>query len=270
MKSIYVALLSCVLGFGLCSGAQAQLAPHDAQGLTMGHMHLAAKDAEGMRKFFVSLGGVPLAIRADLIMFPGVGIVVREGGDSPPTGGTAGSTVNHIAFAVKSMKEARAKWDAAGVQWERGAEPTRGFVVAPEGVRVEIIENPQITAPIKFDHIHVFSDAAPAEVQAWYAKTFGINPGKQGGLETANMPGGHVSFSESEVSMVGTKGRALDHIGFDVKNLEQYVKALESRGVKFERGYSKIPKPVTTTATAFILDPWGTYIELTQDMEGTK
>ena len=67
---------------------------------------------------------------------------------------------------------------------------------------------------------------------------------------------------------VTTKGRVLDHIGFDVKNLEAFMKKLEAAGVKIDRPYTKNPQ--TGGALAFISDPWGTYIELNErpDAEG--
>ncbi len=58
---------------------------------------------------------------------------------------------------------------------------------------------------------------------------------------------------------VTTKGRSLDHIGFDVKDLEAFMKKLEAAGVKVDRPYTKV---TNGAAFAFIYDPWGTYIEL--------
>jgi predicted enzyme related to lactoylglutathione lyase len=61
---------------------------------------------------------------------------------------------------------------------------------------------------------------------------------------------------------VTTKGRVLDHIGFDVKNLEAFTKKFEAAGGKLDRPYTKNPQ--AGTALAFITDPWGTYIELNE------
>ena len=58
-----------------------------------------------------------------------------------------------------------------------------------------------------------------------------------------------------------TKGRALDHIGFDVNNLEAFCKKLQAAGIKLDRPYSKNANGV---GLAFIYDPWGTYIELNE------
>jgi len=267
MKSIAPVLL-CVLTLS-SSPAQAQLAPPDGNGLAMGHLHFGAKDVEGMNKFFVTLGGVPTQIRRDLIEFPGVFVIVRQA-DPPSTGGTAGSTVNHIGFNVKNMQESRARWEAAGMQWEPNGRPTQGYLVGPEGIRVEIIEDKAIATPIKFHHIHFFSEAAPADLQAWYVKTFGAIAGKRANFDAADLPGVNLTFSKSDTPVVGTRGRSLDHIGFDIKDLEQFTKTLEARGVKFDRPYSKVAKPTTTTATAFLTDPWGTYVELTEDIAPAK
>jgi hypothetical protein len=59
-----------------------------------------------------------------------------------------------------------------------------------------------------------------------------------------------------------TKGRIPDHIGFDVTDLQGFIKKLEANGVKLDRPYSKNEQ--SGVALAFIADPWGTYIELNE------
>ena len=65
--------------------------------------------------------------------------------------------------------------------------------------------------------------------------------------------------------MVGTQGRALDHIGFEVKNLEAFTKKLESQGIKLTSPYRQVA--ALGISIAFITDPWGTYIELTEGLD---
>ena len=48
-------------------------------------------------------------------------------------------------------------------------------------------------------------------------------------------------------------GRALDHIDFDVNNLEAFCKKLEASGIKLDRPYSKNANGI---GIAFIYDPW--------------
>jgi predicted enzyme related to lactoylglutathione lyase len=64
---------------------------------------------------------------------------------------------------------------------------------------------------------------------------------------------------------IGTKGRSLDHIGFEVKNLEAYCKRLEAEGIKLDVPYRQVPN--LGIAVAFLTDPWGTYIELTEGLD---
>ena len=64
--------------------------------------------------------------------------------------------------------------------------------------------------------------------------------------------------------VVPTRGRSLDHIGFEVRNLEEFCKKLEAQGIKLDRPYT--PVPALGIAIAFITDPLGTYIELTEGL----
>jgi len=81
----------------------------------------------------------------------------------------------------------------------------------------------------------------------------------------ADLPGVALNFTKSPDPVVGTQGRALDHIGFEVKNLEAFTKTLEGMGITLERPYTKVP--ALNIAIAFIKDPWGTYIELTEGLD---
>ena len=88
-----------------------------------------------------------------------------------------------------------------------------------------------------------------ADTKAWYVKTFGAKPGKRGNNEAADIPGVNLTFSAaSQGPVVGTKGRSLDHIGFEVKNLEQFCKNLEAQGIKMDQPYRKLN---ANTAIAF-------------------
>ncbi len=117
-------------------------------------------------------------------------------------------------------------------------------------------------------HIHW---AAPdvAAMKAWYVQMFGAKPGMRGAFEAGDLPGVNLTFGAAAgATVVPTKGRALDHIGFEVRNLEQMVKDLEAKGVKFDRPYTKVP--ALGIAIAFLTDPWGTYIELTEGLAAVQ
>ena len=87
-------------------------------------------------------------------------------------------------------------------------------------------------------------------------KTFGAKPGKRGQFEAADVPGANLTFTKSDTPTVPTKGRALDHIGFEIKGLEAFCKKLEANEVKLDMPFTN--RPDLGISLAFITDPWGT------------
>src|SRR5690606_8911881 len=107
------------------------------------------------------------------------------------------------------------------------ASPTTNiaFVLGPEDVKVELVEVKAQALPIQLHHVHFFGERH-TEMQAWYAKTLGAAPQPQAPGQvfvTDQLPGVTLSFSPSQTPTVGTEGRALDHIGFEVENLEAFT-----------------------------------------------
>ncbi len=246
------------------SPARAELAAPNSTGISMGHIHLAVQDVEAEKKFFVMLGGTPMSNGSlQMISFPGVFILIRPG---MPTAGTEGSSVNHFGFHVQSVADTVEKIKSLGLKVTQN-NPQQSFVTGPEGVKVELLEDKTISSPIEMHHVHLFT-TAPLEVQAWYAKMFGGTTGKRGVFDTVTLPGVEMSITKQEMAQAPTKGRSLDHIGFEVKDLNGTVKRLEAAGIKMERA----PQAASngTTRIAFLTDPWGTTIELTQGLAPAK
>lgn len=250
-----------------------------------GHHHFNTTDMDAQKRFYVeTLGGTLATIGTnslEVITFPNVFLFFRP--MQAPTGGTIGSTVNHIGFSVPDLRSVVAKLKANGyrmitrdsvaatvnvVDDIAAASPTTNiaFVLGPEDVKVEIVEVKDQRAPIQLHHVHFFGERH-AEMQAWYAKTFGAAPVEQipgQAFIQALLPGVTLSFSPSPTATVGTTGRALDHIGFEVKGLEAFTKKLEADGIPLTVSYRTIP--ALNLAIAFIQDPWGTNIELTEGL----
>jgi len=249
--------------------ALGQLAKPNAAGITMGHVHYVVKDVEAQKRFWIdNLGGIevhngPLS----LIQMPGVYIMFRQG---EPVGPQEGAIIDHVSFVVKDLKESMANWRAKGVQVEQRNNPLQCFVVGPEGVRVEILQNPSTAVQYHMDHIHLHPTDVKS-MEAWYEKNFGFTTTKIPMLTSSNLqeigevPGSSLHFAIEKVALLPTKGRTLDHIGFEVKNLEAFCKKLEASGIKFDAPYT--PRPALGLATAFLTDPWGTYIELTEGLD---
>jgi catechol 2,3-dioxygenase-like lactoylglutathione lyase family enzyme len=262
---LFAAVVAGALAAGAGISAHAQLASPGESGVVMGHLHLAVKDLDAQQKFWSALGGTPVQNGPlALIQLPGTFVMLRK---AEPTGGSVGSTINHVGFLVKDIGPWIAKWKAAGLTMEPQARPTQVYLIGPDDVRVEILEDKTIDVPLKMHHVH-FYVASPLETQAWYAKTFGAAPGKRGQFDAADLPGVNLTFAKADTPTVGTKGRSLDHLGFEVKNLEAFCRKLEAAGVTLDRPYTKIPN--STTAIAFLTDPWGTYIELTENLAPSK
>ena len=248
----------------------AQLAQPNEAGVSMGHIHLMSKDVAAQTEFWTSMMG-GTAIKngpLSLIQFPGVFIMVRQG---EPSASPAGSIVNHFGFVAKDLPGLRAKWQTAGLKFDQSENPNSGYINGPDGIRVEIFGDPKLTVPMQMNHIHMFTPDIPA-MKAWYVKTFGAIPGQRACvscvtaprmIETADVPGTNLSLNAGK-DVAGTKGRSLDHIGFDVKDLTAFIAKLEAQGIKLDIAMRQLPN--SKTKIAFLTDPWGTYIELTENL----
>ena len=285
MRNRYVGLLlaGVMLLLAPARQASAQLLTAKDGPIVYGHYHLNASNPDESKKFFVDvLGGVPgKSGTLDVIKFPNALVLFAT---RKPTAGSKGSTVDHMGFSVKSLRPIVDRAKAAGFKMVTAAEapanitvkddigvvesgPVSGiaYIMAPDEVKVELVEMKAQTAPIQSHHVHF---AGPQkEMQAWYIQTFGAKEGTSANpaaFISATLPGLTMNFTPAQ-GAVGTQGRAIDHIGFEVKNLEAFTKQLEAKGVKLNVPYRAVPQ--IGLSIAFITDPWGTYIELTEGFD---
>jgi catechol 2,3-dioxygenase-like lactoylglutathione lyase family enzyme len=222
---VLLQLIVTTLGVGR---AHAQLSAPSEAGVTMGHWHLNVRDM------------------------------------APPTGPTVGTVINHVAFQVPSVEQAAARWKTAGLPVEAGnPNVAQVYVMSPDGVRVEVLEDKTMTVPIRHHHVHwnVPQETIP-DIQGWYVRMFGAVAGKRGNFPAADLPGVNLTFAASTDKNIGTRGRALDHIGFEIIDLEAFCKKLDAAGVTWDRPYVR----TGDLATASLTDPWGTHIELTDGL----
>lgn len=261
--------------------ASAQLMAAKDHAVAMGHHHLMVEDVQKDVAFWKSLGGESVAFGTyDVIQFPNVLIFLRE---QKPTAGTSGAVVNHVGLQfpelrplVKRLKSAGTPIiteevvgatldvDGDGLAFNEPAGSYLAFARAPNGTRVELYENKELGRPVANHHIHFYGPEVDA-MKAWYVSKLGAKPGQRAGMEAADVGGVNLTFSPADEKLAGTKGRALDHIGFEIDGLEAFCKKLEAEGVTFDRPYQKIPE--LGVAVAFFTDPWGTYIELTEGLD---
>lgn len=241
-------------------------APNDA-GVSIGHVHLILGNPDAHKKLWVDVLGaqVTSAGSLEMLKLPGVFIVLGKA-RTAPTEGSDGSTVNHFGFLVKSYADAKAKLAAAGIRAFPIDRPEQKQFIAefPEKVRVEFTEDASLKVPITFHHIHIATTDVDS-LRAWYVKIFGAKAGKRGDFLAAFVPGGEVDFRKADTAPTPTKGRSLDHIGFEIKGLEAFCKNLQAEGVAFDLAYREMPQ-LGGLKVAFILDPVGTRIELTEGL----
>jgi catechol 2,3-dioxygenase-like lactoylglutathione lyase family enzyme len=263
--------------------AVAQTRPFNAAGVTAGHEHLAGLDPAAHNTFWTALGAVPAQLGANQILkVPGVFIMFQNaggrggrGGAAPAAGAAApappaapgpseGSSVEHLAFKVKSLKDTLGKLDAAGTKPMPGATATQAFVMAPNNVKVQLVEDTALATPIASNEMLMKVPSA-AEAAAWYEKWFGARIVRQGQATVAEIPGMNIRFAETKEPVAGTQGRAINHIGLEVKNLEALMKKMTEAGVMVNRPYAAAPATIAPLKSlGFITDPWGTYIELNE------
>src|SRR5262245_12159628 len=247
--------------------ASAQLAPPNAAGAAIGHVHINATDLDAQSRFWKTVGGtIVQREKLTMVQFPGIYVLLRK---QDPTGGTVGSTINHFGFYVKDFAGSVAKWKAAGLTWEQGNNPQvgQGFLTGPDNVRIEIYENTSIPAPIQMHHIHL-NVPDPLEAQKWYVQTFGAVAGKRGQFETANVPGTEIAMAKAETPQAPTKGRSVDHMGFEVKNIDAFVAKLQAAGIKTDAAVRNSAN-AAGLRSVYITAPAGTEIQRTEGMAAT-
>lgn len=261
----------------------AQVAEPNRAGVAMGHLHYRVRDVAANTRFWTTLGGVPMTVGdTGALRFPGV-LVLLSPGDS--SGGSDGSVLNHVAFRVQSLAEIEAR----GLAVQRLAQfPGVASVYTPEGERVELFDatatnltfvadaglvdpvaerhNRPLAGPIASHHVHLYlPKGAELEAKAWYARMFGATPGKRSNYQAADLPGINLNFSENPGERGPTRGRMLDHLGFEVVGLDAFCRRLEAAGVRLDEPYRRDAAGI---GWARLTDPWGTSIELTEGLSG--
>lgn len=252
--------------------------------IVYGHHHLNVSNLDAHKKFWAdALGGTVVKIGTDnreVIRIPNVWIFLRM---QAPTAGSKGSTADHIGlsvpnvqatldkvkangFRVATVQESPASYKVQGDIAHPGPGTALAFVFGPDDVKVELFEAKGQTEPVKLHHIHFMGDQNSA-MRDWYVKTFGaaaVASTPTSGFLSADLPGVRLNFSPVMTAPAATAGRAYDHIGFEVKNLAAFLAKLDAQGIKPTQPLRH--NDVLGIDLAFITDPWGTNIELTEGL----
>lgn len=259
------------------------VAPTAASQVSFSHLRVRTKDVDAAKKFWVAaLGGTSRTVgTTEAVMLPGVLVLLDKQNAS---GGSKGSIVDHVTLEVKDLKALMTTLKQQKVTLATRAEintiyvvtddmafmpdrATSAAVAMTDDVKVELVENKQLTTAVAFKSFH-FAPPVMADVKDWYVKAFGAKLGNRGfGFESLDL-GGRASalmFTLANEKVAPTSGRALDRIGFEVRGAALLAKKIERLGGAITRPYGKSPD--TGVVSVIVTDPWGTSIELTEGLK---
>src|SRR5262245_54898260 len=160
MRRMMVQGLSILFALAPFSPVLAQLLVATDGPVVYGHHHLNVTSIDAHKKFFVeTLGGTLIKVGAnntEIVKFPNVLVFFRQ---QAPTGGTKGSTANHIGFSVPNLRQSVDKLKANGYRMvtKEEATPDRevkddiagpaapggasiAFIIGPDDPKVELVE----------------------------------------------------------------------------------------------------------------------------------
>lgn len=245
--------------------APAQLSPMNDAGITFGHVHLNVSDVAVTRTLFVETFGGVFVQKGPLmtVKFPNMLVALTQ---KAPTGPSQGTVMDHFGFKVRDMPEMLAAVRAAGYPVQSEFTGTEGFpnayVLGPDGLRIELQQDTTLAAKAIPNHVHFLTPEFDTLLD-WYVGTFSLSRRTRGKItSTADAGTVNLTFATSRVPVVATRGRVIDHIGFEVRDLAALTKQLEAKGVAFDVPFREVP--AIGLKIAFITDPSGVYIELTE------
>ena len=254
--------------FAVPRPSAAQVAPYNEDGMTFGHVHLNVSDLEAHKALWVEQFGGEVVERGPLtaIKWPDMILILSE---REPTAGSMSTVMDHFGFKVRDIEPFLESWREAGLEVQAEFTGAEGFpnayLMAPDSVRVELQEDPELDHEVVGYHVHWFTQQY-REVLDWYIDVFGVERFKRGSIETtANAPGQNLSFGDSDDPRLPTRGTAIDHIGFEFEDLDAFVEELEAKGVELDVPVREIPS--IGLKIAFLTDPSGVYVELTEGLD---
>ena len=241
--------------------------PIGARAADYHHVHITSSSpVKGVEWYSRHLGCEPLADRDDAVTCDGVEVLFVS---QPTTGGSQGTGVNHIGFSFLDLTAKMAEFEAVGVRGS-GVRLQRfddgsmvrdvpglfkiAFILDPWGTRIELVEDPE---RLGFHHVHL-SATDPEATLAWYRDVMGGEPATlKGRLD--GLLFGDVWFLVSDhpegAIPATTQGRAIDHLGFAVSDLDAEAAIMRQQGVRFQQEPAVPENARTSAQRAFIIGP---------------
>ena len=240
--------------------------PATLLGAELHHVHVAVPSTiEAVGWYTEHLPCAAIEARPDAVA---CGRVELEFVVQPTSGSTQGTGINHIAFSFADVTAKMAELEAVGVRgsgvrlqrFEDGSTLrelaglfTHGFIFDPWGTRIELLEDAEL---LGFHHVHL-SASDPAATLTWYADVLGGERTRlKGRLDGLRLDGVWLLASDHGNGMPAqTAGRAVDHLGFVVPDVEVAATDMRDQGVTLEQPPALPANARAAARRAFVLAP---------------
>ncbi len=246
---------------------QAQFAEPNSEGISFAHMHVVVADTVLHKQLWPDLFGAELVQREgySAVRVANALIFLRP---AEPTAPSVHTAIDHFGLTVRDLDRVLARWKELG--YEAGAKQAdlggraSAFITMPGGIRLALREKPSQSTSTAMGHVH-FSSRSAADLPAWYARYFGASLEAAGDETVASVPGSELRFQAVPDDRLPTRGTAIDHIGFEVRDWDAFIATIEAAGIPFEFGPTYIES--LDLWVAFFNDPSGVLVEVTHGLD---
>ena len=240
------------------------------------HVHITTSSpAKGVEWYSEHMECEPLADRDDAANCGGVEVVFVP---QATTGGSQGTGVNHIGFSFPDLEAKMAELEAvgvrgSGVRLQRNDDGSTirdipglfkiAFIFDPWGTRIELVEDHEY---LGFHHIHL-SATNPEETLAFYRDVMGGEPASMRGMLDGLLFDDVwlLAMQHPEgAAPATTLGRAVDHIGFMVEDLDDAAAEMRQRGVRFTQDPLVPENGRTSARQAYLAGPDNVRVEVVE------
>ena len=250
------------------SSVQAQLAAPNDAGVSFSHVHLTVTDIELHKRLWTDLFDGVVAEKAGYVVIrvPGTLVFLR---DREPTAPSHGTAMDHFALRVHDLGAILHQWRSLGygVDEESSAAESlaRAYITLPDGIRLELVEAPGLSVKAEMDHVHFYTPQY-RELMAWYVDLFGAIAQDSSTTEmTASVPGSDLRFRHVDEERMPTDSTAIDHVGFEIDDMDAFAEMLRGKGIEFVFGPVHIES--LDIEIAFFLDPSGVLVEISEGLD---
>jgi lactoylglutathione lyase len=254
-----VGVVAATVALGSVGAAQTDVA---VRTIAYDNLHIGVTDRAKAAEWYVRhLGATPAPSPWRVYFGKTVLVFVTREKTLP----SAGSVIDHLALSysdapgrLESLRAGGAKMVPADT--DSLGSSTHGFFEDPWGVKIEILQDPQLSG---FHHVHLRVPDPQASL-TWYQNMFGGDRGRLKGLDGVRYGNVWLLAAASGGSKPAPSvDRAIQCVAWQIHNRDQAVAALAGKGVKtVSAGVSKVEGQ--EVPWAYVNDPDGVRIELLQ------